>query len=846
MVRRLFLLFAWMLCAFTCAVEIAAQDPQAASATPIKSAASTAFVRRHRPDGWSVMGVAATNTGTEEGEAFLTVFVAEDPGRQYARRMWVPPESRRFTFLPIYVPEVASKKTEQLTLKSAMLETVGGREVLQRRHGELLTYDSPISIDHDPVKTAAYFRRSTFDENKVMVTYDKDVAETLSQARTAAGLTTNVTEIETEFLPPWVDVLRTYDSLVLTADRIQYDSGGQEALRGWLRSGGRLWITLDRVSPSTVALLLGNAVDLQVVDRVELDQYKLVTLDTPDRVPVEELCEYEEPVEMVRVATSASDIPFRVNGWPAAIRVPYGDGVVILTTLGARGWRTEFNSQPTKALKTLALSLFEIREGRASPRVFQPALEQQIGYRIPARSLAVTILSGYCLALFGVGIVLARSGRLDRLAWVVPIVTGATALIFIGLGMSSSQSVPPTLAYMQLAQYLPQSNEVRVDGLAAVYDQQSRDVDWAAQDRGWLAPDRADDSTVRRLVWTDADGTATQNASVKAGSISLASVSGAKALPQHVGVFGRFGPRGLEGRFERGELQNISDPVLVSASAPSLALTLESDGRFSASPDQTLAADQYTSDSLLNDAQRRRQDVLRKLLDATDTVLFPERPSLLFWSDPVAMRQAWPDGFAANGSSLGVVPLELRRTPAGESFRVPPTFLSISTLAGRQGVSTAFNPNNGQWMRGLTRPTEIVLRFQLPDQVLPAQLSQGTLTLRGNLPSRSLQVLDFGGGEPTVIRELRNFNGVEAIELTADQLRLDADGGVRIGIGVGETDGQRAKREQEERDFAAGMPSASGAQTLDNSTWQIEYVRLTVGGTVLAPGAATPRSATEK
>ena len=440
--------------------------------------------------------------------------------------------------------------------------------------------------------------------------------------------------------------------------------------------------------------------------------------------------------------------------------------------------------------------------------------------------------------MLGVGVVLARSGRLDRLAWVVPLATGIAAVVFIGLGRSNSQRVPPTLAFTQLVQYLPQSNEARIDGLVAVYDQQSRDVEWKAASRGWLVPDPADDATVRRLVWTDEDGTQTQNASVKAGSIGVVSISGTRVLPQPVSVQGRFGARGLEGRLSKGELTTITDPVLVSATAPSLAMTLEADGRFVASPEQTLAAQQYTADTLLNDAQTRRQEIVRKLLDTNDTLQFPVVPSLLFWSDPLAMSQTLPTGFETNGAALSVLPLQLERTPAGGDFRVPPTFLRVSTLGGRQGVSTAYNPRAGQWVRGLTRPTEIVLRFQLPDEVLPARLSKGLLTLRGNMPSRSLQVLDFNGPTPVVVRELANFNGVESIELTGDQVRLDAEGGVRIGINVSETAEQRTKREQEEKDFAAGLPpsKSSQGQSLDNSTWQIEYVRLTVDGRTLKPG----------
>ena len=812
--------------------------------------------------------MAATNQSGQDGEAMLAMYFDEQPGRQYARRLWVPANSRRYDWIPFYLPNAIIGGRGQASVRTSRLEVANGRELLQRREGETLAEEMLLAIDTDPVKTAAYYRKPPLGAETATEMYlDDDVAATMGLARTTSGLSVNVTQLDLDFLPPWVEILRMYDNMVLTSDRIQQDAAGQSAIRGWLRTGGRLWITLDRVAPETVSLLLGNAVDLQIIDRVPLDRYTLVSRDPTSGAAVEELCEYEEPVDLVRVVTSASDVPSHINGWPAAVRVPFGEGEVLLTTLAPRGWRAEFQPQPTQALKAMMFRLFQVRDGRPSPRVFQSALQQQIGYSVPSRGLATFVLGSYCAALLGAGLWLYRQNRLDRLAWIVPSITLPAFLLFVLLGVSSSNKVPPTLAHAQLITHIPQANEARIDGLAAIYDSQSRDVAWQGVERTWLLPDPADDANVRRLVWTDVDGMETQNASVKAGSVGLATESAVRPLKTHVGARGQFGPDGFEGRFESGDLRQSADFVLLNPAASAMAVKVDASGRFRATPSAVLAAAEYSGESLLSDEQRRRQDVMRKLFDPTDSMTFPTGPSLAFWSETLSEGARFPEGFETRSTALNVVPLEIERTAPGQTFTVPPPFLRVASIAGRAGISTAYDARTGTWVRELTRASEIALRFQLPDQVLPARLERGLLTLRGNVPSRTVGIWDFGGPAPRKIRDYPNVNGVIECPLEASDLTLDAQGGVRLIFSVSGVNGQAdegAPRAGTAMLVPPGLPGGPGAsrppgaagtpqepqvgrppigpptfspdgpppefESAETSVWQIEYVRLSVVG----------------
>ncbi len=812
--------------------------------------------------------MAASNQSDQDGEAMLAMFFDQQPGRQYARRMWVPANSRRYDWIPFFLPNAIVAGRGQATVRTSRLEVANGRELLQRRQGETLTEEMLMAIDTDPVKTAAYYRKPPLGAEKASELYlDDDVAATMGLARTSSGLSVNVTQIDLDFLPPWAEILRMYDNMVLTADRIQNDAAGQSAIRAWLRAGGRLWITLDRVAPETISTLLGNAVDIQRIDRVPLDRYTLVSRDPSTGAAVEEQCEYEEPVDLIRVVTSATDVPSRIDGWPAAVRVPYGEGEVLLTTLAPRGWRAEFEPKPTQALKAMMFRFFQVRDGRPSPRVFQNALEQQIGYSVPSRGLATFILAIYCTGLLAAGLWLFRINRLDRLAWVVPAVTLPAAVLFVILGIANSTGVPPTLAHAQLVSHIPQSNEARGDGLAAIYDPQSREVTFSGVERTWLLPDPADDANIRRLVWTDVDGMETQNASVKAGSVGLATELAVRPLRSHVGARGRFGPNGLEGRFEAGELLQASDFALLNPAATAMAVKVDRGGQFRASSGDVLAADEYSGESLLSDEQRRRQSVMRKLFDPADSTTFPIGPSLAFWSESLADGARFPAGFETRSTALNVLPLEIERTDPGQPFEVPPPFLRITAIPGRAGISTAFDARTGKWVRELTRASEIALRFQLPDQVLPARLERGLLTLRGNVPSRTVTVWEFSGATPRKIREYPNVNGVIECPLEADDLTLDPQGGVRLIFSVSGVDGDSDDGAPRAGVGGAmkvppGMPRMPGtpgapqvgrpptgppmfppsdgeppsADSAETSVWQFEYVRLSLAGRTLEVG----------
>jgi len=615
--------------------------------------------------------------------------------------------------------------------------------------------------------------------------------------------------------------------MVLCGDRLAHDAAGVAAIRAWLRVGGRLWIMADRTPTSMLAAILGNRLDLTVVDHVELDRFTMESLIRQSGDVLVDECDFEEPVDFLRVATSRKDISTTINGWPAAIWFPFGEGEVLLTTLAPRGWISEFDQKPTGALRQVVTRFFTVPEGRLDPAVMMPAVSQQIGYAIPSRGFAMSVMAACCGCLAAVGFLLARRNQLQHLAWTVPLIVAVTTGVFVVTGVTNSHSVPPTISALEIHRTLPGTDEIRTEGLAAIYDARSRGVDWSTPHRQWTVPVPPSDGEIHRLVWLDDDTVAPADASIAAGSVGAARLSAASVSKKPLSVTARFGPAGLEGTFSTS-LEDpaplAADAIILQAAMPALPVAASADGVFTADANTVLPAGEYVARAVLSDRQARRHAMLQQLLAPDDNWVFPGEPSLLAWSDDLALASTFPADFAQVGSGLQVVPITLNPTPPRTRFTIPTTFLRPSIVPGRSGMSTAYNVRTGQWVKGLTRGGETVLRFELPGEVRPCTLDGGTLTIRCNIPSRQLAVWANGGSEPRSVDVRSNPSGVIAIPLSPEHLALDAGGGVRLGIVVSEIE-------------KAGTPTARRGDAQEtrpanfqDTGWQIDYVRLTVTG----------------
>jgi hypothetical protein len=809
------------------------------SPVDVDMAVNSVVVPRQRPGSWSVLGLTVTNPGDEPTEGLVSVYFPHDSQRQFARRVWVPPHAERTSWLPVQIPAEIPATVSRQPYTVLSLDATAGQDVLLHRAGGPLTTDGLMAIRHDAAKTCAYLDwmddgDAGRDEEeldrfgRVAPDPDDQALETLAAGREARDLEPSCSILPAGFLPPWSECLEGYDQMLLTSDRIVRDTAGLAALRAWVRAGGRLWIMVDRVQPSTLLALLGNAMPVEPVDRVELDRFSIETFDETAEAVVADPCDFQEPVAMVRVVASEVDVACRIDGWPAAVWIPYGEGEVLLTMLGSRGWRSADGKAASKGLGLLSKRFFSPRKSRPNVSAAGPAIRQLVGYRVAGRRLPLAVLGGYCLTLFAAGLFCARRRQSERLLWIVPIASVVAAGLLVGGGIASARSVPPTVVTTQIVNVAPETDECRSESLLAIYDQRSRSIDWQARRLQHLTLERSGDGDVSRREWTDDDAVVLPGSVTRAGSVESATVVGAQPLDRRVAAEMQFGPEGLTGRLSTGRLSDVSDAVILSPPAAASAVTLGEGGRLACRPVQVLPAGDFSGSAILSEEQRWRQDVMRSLFrfDAAAQPNHPRSQSLAFWCRPVDQAVSLPDGFDSRGTALAIVPLEFRRTPADTAFRIPANFLRVTTCAGRRGRSTAFDPRTGRWRKHVTSAGEIVLRFALPAHVIPCRLEQGMLTVRLTAPSRSFIVSAYRGGQPVAVKAVDNPDGVFECPLTADHLGQDERGGVWIMLTVGPTAAELAEQLAAER--------GGESEVAPGSRWQIDYALLTVAGRTLA------------
>jgi hypothetical protein len=472
----------------------------------------------------------------------------------------------------------------------------------------------------------------------------------------------------------------------------------------------------------------------------------------------------------------------------------------------------------------------------------QPLLQEQIGYRIPSRSLAMGLLGLNFLIVAAGGWWCGRQLRLDRLAWILPAAAVATTMIFLVIGRVHNRSVPSTAAFTQLVQVYPATGEASVSGWGALYQQSATPFAVDVAQGGFVQPaSPASDGSIRRLIWGDDDRGHWENVNLPGGSIQMVSFQQPAVLSSPVAATIRFGPGGVEGRVEWGLLRKLDDALIANPPALPLAVRVRPDGSFAAGSDEVLAAGQYSTESVLSDDGRRRQEYCRHVLDPLDDISFPTAPTLFGWSSPVASGMRWPAGTREAGSAFVAIPLRFERTPPGQPFDVPATFIRTEIGSGRRGKSMTYNARTGEWLRGGSIASETRLRFILPPQVVPCRLNRARLMIKLNAPSRTLQVFSVHQGEDQLYQEIRNPSGVYEFSMDRPELlTLDANGELQFTIGVTESDAEREARERlmggGDRKPKRGRDAMNQELQDSFTTWQIDYVRLDVGGTTLEEG----------
>ncbi|HKB04233.1 MAG TPA: hypothetical protein VKD90_18560, partial [Gemmataceae bacterium] len=582
--------------------------------------------RSYLTESWGVLGFALANPTDADMEARVLTFYAKDPGRQYGRDVWVPAKGTLWSW-SCFGPPPGAPDRNVVELRTLLYDRAGGGEHLIR------------SPDGQPVHSdLVRFNRR---EPGTVVMFDTDLADgsqsppsPSDQARANAArdlvrvfrhqaqLSERVNPVAQRSLPPVAEGLEGVEHFVLGSDRLADDVPGRRALREWLARGGTLWVMLDLVQEDTVAKLLGDALDLRVVDRISLTRIQVrngpVTAHRAE-VPAVEV---EDPVDFVRVLAPGQQVLYTVDGWPAAMLKDVGRGRVLFTTLGARGWMRERTARdPRPRFREfpqlpVALTPFEFVATEIHPAAERPtftpdqlrvSVAREVSYSVVGRRTVLWVFGSLFVALAIVAVVLARKHWLEHLGWLGPGLALGAAGAFVALGQASRGSVPPTVAVIQIVDAMPGTTEAQTSGYLAVYQPSAGTATVGAERGGTFDLDLSGlEGRAHRRVQSDADRWHWENLELP-GGVRTGPFRHTLRTADPLEATARFGANGLEGRVVSGSFSELEDALLSTPGRHTVAVHLKPDGTYRAGNDDELTGGQLIAGGLLTDRQRARQ-----------------------------------------------------------------------------------------------------------------------------------------------------------------------------------------------------------------------------------------------
>jgi hypothetical protein len=432
---------------------------------------------------------------------------------------------------------------------------------------------------------------------------------------------------------------------------------------------------------------------------------------------------------------------------------------------------------------------------------FRTLLTEEIGYSVVGRGTVGLIFGGFLLAALALGMALRRSRRPELVGWLAPAAAVGAAVVFVVLGEASRRAAPPTVAVAQLVHAVAGREEAAVHGLLAVYRPNSGPAEVGAGRGGLFELDMtAVEGQTRRLVMTDLGAWHWENLALPAG-VRFAPFHHTVATGEPLAAVARFGPEGLQGKLTTGPFRNAGDAIVVAAGGRSLALNLAADGAFRAGSKDVLARGQFLAGAVLSDRQQRRQELYREFLKRPEARPLKGRTLLLAWADPVDPGFQLEPGARQTGTALLTVPLRLERSAPGTQVTIPGPLIS----SGRLVKDVLVRPPAES-----SQATNMDLRFQLPDVVLPLEVERAQLVVKLAAPSRRVTVSLPSETGLVEVRRVESPLDPIRVEIADPRfLRLDGAGGLRVNVTVGEV---------------PGGDSGSAAR------WTLDYLELEVSG----------------
>lgn len=795
-----------------------------------KFSLSTGGTGLYRPEKWGMIKVSLRNPNDRDVDVLAATYFEQNPTLQYGRRVWLPAHSQVLMWHPVRMPALHEKDQKFFDLRSIVLSSTSGVETMAANEYGSMQFDQGFRVAADEPVTAIIMDRGGPHEAEGVAVDSTTLALT---ARLDRGLKFNFTILGEALIPASEELLDALDHLIIASDRVRSDSAGISAVRRWVAAGGRLWVMADKVSPETLAAIMGDEHHVTEVDRVDLLSIRVEP--GPGSADIMSFHrEVEQPVEMVRLLGHDLDVLYTVNGWPAAYHQSYGNGEILVTTLGGDGWvtprrpsdprapgGTNFQTPfvPSGPLSQVALDYFIPRQAAQIPREqAEEHVRQLIGNSIPNRSLVLVTLAGFTILIIAGSLVFAKNGRLEWMGLVIPCLAICSALILLVAGWRSRATIPASVAMVQFVQPIPGNDNFRTTGMAGVLLRDETHPDLSGQQGGWMLPDTAGmEGITRRIVWSDLDCWKWENLPSKPGTRIVPFQTGG-IVSNPVEAVTRFDSQGIAGRIVLPQELEPGDAVIVTPHGR-IGVNLKSDGSFTAGADSVLSGDQFLEAHVLSDEQQRRQRMLSqmKVLAA---------PRLYVWTRPWEAGTSLAHDSQTIGSALVTLPLTWDQPVPGSSIRVPAPLLTIREVQGPDEIRPVglYDRRTRKFLER-SGPMKSWLAFQVPPGALPLDVNSGLITFKVHGPVNRLELSTFIDQRRQSLKVWETPVGTLQFEITDPKaLKLDAKGRLLLRVDVGSpSDAPRID----------GLTNANASDPA--AYWQFEDVSMQISGTIASP-----------
>ena len=266
------------------------------------------------PEKWGELHFSVVNAREEPREMICATSFDVQPLLQFGRRVWVPGKSTLRISHPVVIPKYDASRGPILNLHTVVLDASDKNEVFLKNDTGQNLHDGALIVTHTARITGLIDSLSEGNNH-----IPNAVLELIRAGRVSQLLTNQVASLYDQFLPGDPTGLDFYDQIVIADNRITNDFAALAALRQWLHAGGHLWVMLDLADPIVLERLLGDEFSGHVLDRVGLTSVRVEGTQTllESGAITSATTEYEEPVDLVRMASTKLETLCLVNGWPA-------------------------------------------------------------------------------------------------------------------------------------------------------------------------------------------------------------------------------------------------------------------------------------------------------------------------------------------------------------------------------------------------------------------------------------------------------------------------------------------------------------------------------------------------